>query len=232
MTGSELRSQEVVRARLLAAIERRLLTSGGIRLEPGKARVVALVGPTGVGKTTTLAKLAAHFKYQEHAAVSLASIDTYRIGAAEQLQNYAQILDIPLRVCLTARDLGEAIASHRGDGLVMIDTPGCSPRDGIKMRELKSFLDAVKPDEIHLVLGTTAQADHLFTVLDAYASFGIDRVILTKLDECTRFGLILTVLARTQRALSYITQGQCVPKDIQEGNPSRLARLVLGEAPL
>jgi flagellar biosynthesis protein FlhF len=232
LTDAEPRSPQVVRARLLAAIERRVLTAGGIRLTPGRPRVVALVGPTGVGKTTTLAKLATHFRLNERANVSFASIDTYRIGAAGQLQDYARILEVPVRVCLTPQDLAQAVAAHAGEGLVLIDTAGCSPRDSLRMRELKGFLDAAKPDEVHLVLTATAQPDHLFGVLDAYASFGIDRVILTKLDECTRFGLILNVLSRTQGALSYVTLGQCVPKDIATANASKVARLVLGEEPL
>ena len=130
--------------------------TGPIQVSAGEGRVVALVGPTGVGKTTTIAKLAANFRLRENRKVGLITVDTYRIAAVEQLRTYADIIDLPMEVVRTPREMREAVARMRSLDLVLMDTAGRSPRDEVNIQELKSILAEAKPAEVHLVLSASA----------------------------------------------------------------------------
>jgi flagellar biosynthesis protein FlhF len=196
----------------------------------GRARTVALIGPTGVGKTTTIAKLAANFKLRQNKKVGLITIDTYRIGAVDQLRTYAQIIDVPLRVVVTPNDLAEAIEMMSDMDVILIDTAGRSQTDKLKIRELQTFLDAAAPDEVHLVLSTTTHHAHMLSAAEEFSKLGVDRIILTKLDEAIGFGVVLSVLRNLDASLSYITTGQDVPDDIEVGSGRELARKLLGLA--
>lgn len=230
LSGDQVLSAHVVRQKVTDILEKMLSIAGPVgRNLNGAARVVALIGPTGVGKTTTVAKLAAHFKLRQNARVGLITIDTYRIGAVDQLRMYAQILDVPLRVVLTPAELKDAIAQMRPDmDYVFIDTAGRSQRDKLKIKELKTFLDAAAPDEVHLVLSGTAHHTHMLNAAEEFRKLGVDRLILTKLDEAVSFGVVLSVMKKIDAAISYITTGQDVPDDIEVGAGRRLARLLLG----
>ncbi|MBN2212165.1 MAG: flagellar biosynthesis protein FlhF [Sedimentisphaerales bacterium] len=230
LNGDQMLSAHVVRRRVTDVLEKMLSTSGPIsRNLNDKARVVALIGPTGVGKTTTVAKLAANFKLRQNARVGLITIDTYRIGAVDQLRMYAQILDVPLRVVLTPAELKDAVAEMRTTmDYVFIDTAGRSQRDKLKIKELKTFLDAASPDEVHLVLSGTAHHTHMLNAAEEFRKLGVDRLILTKLDEAVSFGVVLSVMKKIDAAISYVTTGQDVPDDIEVGTGRRLARLLLG----
>lgn len=198
-----------------------------IVLEPGTRKICALVGPTGVGKTTTLAKLAARFALMQRARVCLVTADTYRIAAIEQLRTYGQILGVPVEVAVTPHEVREALARHGEVDLVLVDTAGRSPRNEMAMAELKSYLKAVEPAETHLVLGLNMQAqDALFTAR-AFAEVGFDHFLFTKLDETRGPGLILPLRRAFDRPLSYITTGQRVPEDLEVANAQRISRLLL-----
>jgi flagellar biosynthesis protein FlhF len=229
LSGDRLNDPSVVRDALREAMARRIPSEPGISLTPGRLRVVAFIGPTGVGKTTTIAKLAAHFKLRRQAAVGLVTLDTYRIAAVEQLRTYAEILDIPLRVALTPGELRRALSELAALDLVLIDTAGRSQRDSMRMNELKTFLEAAQPDEVHLVLSSTSHAGNLESVVGFFQSCRIDKMILTKLDEGLQLGGVLGVLERVGRPVVYLTNGQDVPNDIEDGNALRLARLILSE---
>lgn len=228
LTDDELRDPEAVRVQLAAAVAARLPTAGPIRLSRSQGpRTVALVGPTGVGKTTTIAKLAAHFCLRECSRVGLITIDTYRIAAVEQLRIYADILDIPLAVVVSPREVAEAVDRFSDRDVILIDTAGRSQRDSVKNTELKRIFNRVRPDEVHLVLSSTCSEAVLIDTIQRFADLGIDRLIFTKLDEAIGFGVILACLEKAHAQLSYVTTGQDVPEDIRVGEGGALADLIL-----
>ena len=229
MTGNQLFSAELVRQKLVHVMDNMISTTGPICPNiNGKARVVTLIGPTGVGKTTTIAKIAANLKLRENKKVGLITIDTYRIGAVDQLRMYAQIIDVPLEVVLTPQELKEAIDSMRHMDMILIDTAGRSQNDSLKIKELNTFLNAAQADEIHLVLAGTAHLSHMLSAAEKFKPLGVDRIILTKLDEAVSFGVVLSVLRNIKASISYITTGQDVPDDIEVGNGRKLAQMLLG----
>ena len=231
LTGGQAQSIDVVRQRLVGTMETMVKTCGPIveNLD-GTGRVVMMVGPTGVGKTTTIAKVAADMKLRRNKSVGLITIDTYRIGAVDQLRMYAQIIDVPLKVVLSPAELNEAIEEMRQTkDVVLIDTAGRSHTDEIKLKELKSYINSARPDEIHLVLSGTSSQSSIMSAAQEFGKLGVDRVILTKLDESISFGVIFSVLRKLDASLSYVTTGQDVPDDIEIAGGRRLAKLLLGE---
>ncbi|MGQ9770321.1 MAG: flagellar biosynthesis protein FlhF [Thermogutta sp.] len=218
----------LIKARLARILESELAATQPIRIFPGRCRVCALVGPTGVGKTTTIAKLAANFRLRENRRVALITVDTYRIAAVEQLRTYADIIDLPMHVVSTPREMRDAVKDFTGFDLVLIDTAGRSPKDEIKIRELRTLLNEAHADEIHLVLSSVASAKTLLQTLEQFRTVGPTALVLTKLDEAPSFGGLLPILRSSGLPVSYLTNGQNVPDDIEVAQPSRLARLVLG----
>lgn len=219
----------VVREKLAELMEKLLPTSGAItRRKSVGPHVVALIGPTGVGKTTTIAKLAANLKLREKHRVGLITIDTYRIAAIDQLKKYADIIGSPLRVVGSPEDLRDAIRSMDDCEFILIDTAGRSPNDALKLNELKAFLAAAAPDEVHLVLTSTASQACVELAVSRFAEVGADKIIFTKIDEAAHVGVVLNVIRKVNKSLSYITTGQDVPDDIEVGRGRRLAQLILG----
>lgn len=220
-----------VQSRLATYIEAMLPITGPIRAgTPGNPAIVALVGPTGVGKTTTIAKLAANFCLREKRRPGLITIDTYRIAAVEQLRTYARIIDVPLEVVMSPAELRDAVRRLSDRDLILIDTAGRGQRDAVKIRELKLFFSAVKPSEIHLVLSGTARQSVLDEAIERFREVGLDRVIFTKLDEAVGFGVILNCLNKASARLSYVTTGQDVPDDILIAESRQLAGRILENA--
>ena len=230
MAARDLSHPVAVRDRLVTAIASRMPAADvAVPQATGRPRVMALIGPTGVGKTTTIAKLAARFKLGEGRRVGLITIDTYRIAAVDQLKTYAQILEVPLRTVLRPGELPEALAQMAGLDVVLIDTAGRSPVDAPRLRQMKAFLDAAQPDEVHLVVSATAGRAWAARVLESFAVLGGNRWILSKLDEVRSFGTALNVAAAGKTAMSFVTTGQEVPDDLAPANPRRLAELIVGE---
>ena len=226
-SAEELSDPALVRLRIMQRLEQEIAAAGPIRVTPGQRSVVALVGPTGVGKTTTVAKLAANFRLREKRRVGLITVDTYRIAAVEQLRTYADIIDLPMEVVSTPREMREAAARLADLDLVLVDTAGRSPRDEVRIQELKSMLAEAKPEEVHLVLSAVAGARNLVTTAEKFASVGVTSLTLTKLDEATGLGHLLTLLRQHQRPISYLTNGQNVPDDICVARSHELARMLL-----
>lgn len=230
LTSTQLGDARAVRRCLASAIESMLPTAGPIRqARSGTPTVIALVGPTGVGKTTTIAKLAANLRLRENRKVGLITIDTYRIAAVEQLKTYADIIDIPLEVVTTPVQLERAL-SHMADmDFIFIDTAGRSQKDAAKIDELASFFGVRRPDEVHLVLSGTCGESVLLSTIEAFSKIGVDRIIFSKLDEAIGFGVMLSCLRKAGAKLSYVTTGQDVPDDIRVGEGKALAQLIIGK---
>jgi flagellar biosynthesis protein FlhF len=228
----QFHDDEAIRAALSQAVAQCIPVARPIAPVVGVRRVVALVGPTGVGKTTTVAKLAANFKLAHGARVGLVTVDTYRIAAVEQLRTYAEIIDLPLAVVNDPSEMARALDELGAVDLVFIDTAGRSPRDEVKIRELAEFLRQARPDEIHLVLSAVAGQRSLKAAVERFSAVQVDRLILTKLDEADSLGGILGVLGMSSRPVSYITTGQAVPDDIEPADRMRLARLILNQEDL
>ena len=223
----ELADAILLQARLSRLIESEITISGPIKIIPETTRVAALVGPTGVGKTTTIAKLAANYRLREKRSVGLITVDTYRIAAVEQLRTYADIIDLPMEVVSTPREMREAVKRLRGLDLILMDTAGRSPRDEIKLQELKAFLAEASADEVHLVLSGVAGERTLLQTAERFSAVGTTSLIFTKLDEAGGLGNLLPVLRNSGLPLSYLTNGQNVPDDIEVAAADRLADLIL-----
>ena len=228
----ELDRPDSIRGALAEAVELSIPVAPPIRAVVGTRRVIALVGPTGVGKTTTVAKLAANFKLAHGVRVGLVTVDTYRIAAVEQLKTYAEIIDLPLAVVNDPVEMPRALDELGAVDLVFIDTAGRSPRDEVKIRELAEFLLQARPDEVHLVLSAVAGQRSLRSAVERFAMVQVDHLILTKLDEADSLGGVLAVLSISSRPLSYLTTGQAVPDDIEPADRKRLARLILRQEDL
>lgn len=199
----------------------------GITIPNDGCKTVALIGPTGVGKTTTIAKLAAHFAIKENCKVALITADTYRIAAVEQLKTYADILEIPIEIVYTSADLMAALTLHQDKDLVLIDTAGRSPGNDEHLAELQSLL-AINPYiETHLVLSATTKTKDALQIIKKFAICAPQKLLFTKVDEASNVGTILNIIYHFPTILSYITTGQNVPDDIEMVNAEKLADLML-----
>lgn len=228
-TPEQLHDSAGSRALLSAMVEADIQCAPPILTEVGRRRVVALVGPTGVGKTTTIAKLAANFRLRDGIKMGLVTVDTYRIAAVEQLRTYAEIIDLPMKVVTSPQEMRRALDELSDLDLILIDTAGRSPRDELKIQELKSLLNEANVDEVHLVMSLTASVRSIKMTCDQFSSVNPTSLILTKLDEAAGAGSLLSVSRDVNLPFSYLTTGQDVPEDIEPANASRVARLVLGE---
>jgi len=197
------------------------------RAKDGRPLTIALVGPTGVGKTTTIAKLAATYKLRHGKSVGLITSDTYRIAAVDQLRTYANIIGLPLEVAMTPADMKAACRKLSQRDVILIDTAGRSPSDAARLEELREFIDAANPHETHLVLSSASSEKTMVSAAERFATAEPDRVIFTKLDESVGFGVIVNAARRIGVKLSFITTGQEVPDHLEPGRPERLATLIL-----
>lgn len=248
--NEEQAMRRLVPAIFLESVEKMIPDAEPVKLPAdGSTKYVSLIGPTGVGKTTTIAKLAAHFKLREQKKVGLVTIDTYRIAAVDQLRAYADIMSIPLRIVLTPEEMAEAIDELADCDVVLIDTAGRSQNDTQRLGELREFLDVVRAHvrrlqrekgesdcdpqessalETHLVLSCTAHPQQMMEVARKFSVLGVDRVVFTKLDEAVGIGVIFNVVHRLNLRLSYLTTGQDVPDDIEVSHRRRVAEMILG----
>ena len=199
-------------------------------IQPGldKPRIVALIGPTGVGKTTTIGKLAAGFSIVDKRKVALITADTYRVAAVEQLKMFGEIIGVPVEVVMTPSGLSEALERHADKELIFVDTAGRSPHHEVHMSELRAFLDEARPDFTMLVMSATTQSADQLRIYQRFESL-TTHLIFTKLDETGSAGSLLNLLGQTTLPTAYLTNGQNVPDDIEAATPYRLARYILGE---
>uniref|UniRef100_A0A7C4QMZ7 Flagellar biosynthesis protein FlhF n=1 Tax=Schlesneria paludicola TaxID=360056 RepID=A0A7C4QMZ7_9PLAN len=229
---AQLRDPAAVWALLTGLLERELKIAGPIKPVRGRRKVAALVGPTGVGKTTTIAKLAANFHVREGVKLGLVTVDTYRIAAVEQLKTYAEIIQLPMKVVTTPLEMRRALDELAGLDLVLIDTAGRSPQDELRIQELQQFLQAAQADEVHLVLSLTSSRKSLAQAVASFQPAGATSLIATKLDEAPGASELWQLCRQGAPPISYLTTGQDVPDDIEPAHATRLAKLILGREQL
>ncbi|MCB2182899.1 MAG: flagellar biosynthesis protein FlhF [Desulfobulbaceae bacterium] len=191
----------------------------------GQPTILALVGPTGVGKTTTSAKIAAWYKLRRNCRVTMLSMDCYRIGATDQLRTYARIMQLPCEVALRRKDLTRALHRHRDSDLIIIDTAGKSPYDTKHIDELSLWFSSIGHLQPQLVLSATTKKEDLKEIIDVYAPLGPTGLILTKLDETRAYATLCQQVAGAEIPISYLATGQKVPEDFIVGSKSFLEKL-------
>lgn len=217
--------------RMIRLVESGIAATGPIAVTKGQRRVVALVGPAGVGKTTAVANLAAHFRRKENRRVGLIAADGYRIAASEQLRRYAEILDVPFEAAHSPREACEAAERLRNVELVLVDTPGQSLKDGSRIAELKSLLEAAAVDEAHLALSCTAHPGAWRVALDRFAPIAPRAIVLAKLDEAFGLGNLWGLLRYAGLPVSYCAHGQRVPGGLETACAAKLAHRMLAPDP-
>jgi len=229
LTGQELDNSEFVTSTIINIIQDLLHVAPPLFGSAGDQQRIAFVGPTGVGKTTTLAKIAASYLSAHSHSMALITIDTYRIAAVEQLKVYGEIMHLPVDVVITPEQLKFAIEKHQDKDLILIDTAGRSPRDEFCIAELSTFL---RPDlniDKHLVLSATTREIELLNTIERFNSLGIANTIFTKIDECSNLGVLLNIQSENSNPLSYVTNGQRVPEDLVEVSQNRVAELIMSQ---
>lgn len=228
LTEAQINNREYLDQYLFEYIASLIQVSGSIKINKGTTKIVALIGPTGVGKTTTLAKLAAKFALIENKNVVMVSCDTYRIAADMQLKKYGEIMGIPVEIVMTPLDFKKVINKHIDKDLILFDTAGRSPRNRKHLIELKEFLDVYSPIEIHLVLSAVTKYYDAVSIINNFGLVPIHRILFTKLDETKNYGLLLNLsISSGGTPISYLTVGQTVPDDIEIADPKIIARLVI-----
>jgi len=191
-------------------------------------RTHIFVGPTGVGKTTTLAKIAARLALSEQESVGLVTIDHYRIGAIEQLRTYAEIMDLPLEVVYAPRDLYKALVRLERCQRILVDTAGRATGNREQMEELAGYIEQLLPAVVYLLISATTRQQDIRLIADSFSKLKVNRLIITKLDEAAVFGAILNSAYYTNLPLAYITDGQRVPEDIKLADEVELKKLLWG----
>jgi flagellar biosynthesis protein FlhF len=194
-------------------------------------KVLMLVGPTGVGKTTTLAKISAKYRYYAQAElkpkISFVTADLYRLAAVEQLQKYSEILGVELEVTYSPDEVKQALGKHKNDHVILFDTAGTCQRNMPQMSTLKSIVDASQPTEVHLVISSTTKFSDMIDIIEHFKEIKPTRLIFTKIDESTTYGAIFNTVVKYKIPISYLTTGQNVPEDIEIAKPERIAKLLL-----
>lgn len=215
-------------AHLQEYLERTLaLSTEGIEIGPQENKIVALVGATGVGKTTTVAKIAAKFVLEKGMSAALITADTYRISAVEQLKTYSDIIGLPLEIVYSPAELKAAIDKHSDKQLILIDTAGRSQHNEFQINELRDFLAVDHSIEKHLVLSATTKYKDAVDIIRKFSLCVPDKVLFTKTDETSSVGLILNIAQQYALHLSYLTNGQSVPDDIFPARSKSLAEMLL-----
>ncbi|SHH99741.1 GTPase [Clostridium grantii] len=192
-------------------------------------KIISFIGPTGVGKTTTIAKIAAKESLVNNKKVALITLDTYRIGAVEQLKTYADILNIPLEVVVKKEDMKKAIQKFNKYDLILIDSTGRSFKNDDQINEIKEYMDEIKEKSVYLVLSLTTKFKDIKGIADSYEQIGYDKYILTKLDESSGYGNIINIAKYIDKPISYLCTGQNVPDDIETASIDKLFYYIWGE---
>jgi flagellar biosynthesis protein FlhF len=222
--AKEINSCEAGLVRIEQCISRRLAP---FAQEGTEKRVKAFLGPTGVGKTTTIAKLASLYALEKKVAVGLITMDTFRIAAVEQLKTYARIIGVPLEVAADKTSFQKSLQRMADKDVIFVDTPGKNCRDDQYLQGLKDCFDLSVPVEVSLLLSMTSSEDSLREIGKRFGKLSYDRIILTKIDECPQAGFVFNIIEQLAKPVSYMTNGQNVPFDIEKASPAKMARLIV-----
>lgn len=220
---------------ILANVYQKLILKLGrpntIEMGKGKPRVIFFIGPTGVGKTTTIAKIASKYKMESNQKVAFITADTYRIAATEQLRVYANILDAPMSIVYSPDELNAAVAKLTDYDLIFVDTAGFSHKNETQREDMKRLINGLAPEydkEVYLVLSATTKYHDLLEIVDTYHEISAFKLIFTKLDETTAYGNILNIKLYSGADLSYVTNGQNVPADLEVFHTQKIVKQLLG----
>jgi flagellar biosynthesis protein FlhF len=224
--AEEILSNGDVKSHLGPLLEEMGVAVEGNPLDNGRPTIMAFVGTTGVGKTTTIAKLAARQVSQGNKSVGLITIDNYRIAAIQQLETYAQIIGIPLEPAANADELKKAVRRFQNKEIILIDTPGINPKDPNQILEIKACLAGISGLKTQLIMSATTKEKDCIAISEAFKGIGIQQILFTKTDESSIFGNIVNVLIRTNLPLSFLCGGRRVPDDIEAGTVQRLVDLL------
>lgn len=226
-TASEGKSltPEVMEALILSRISKAIRTNS----IPPKAKYISFVGTTGVGKTTTLAKLAANFAFQQGKRTAIITLDTYRLGAVEQMRTYTEITGIPMEVVYNLTEMKQAVEKFRDFDIVLIDTAGRSAKNFLHIAETAQYTNYVSDGVVFLVVSATTKMRDIHTIAQSFQRIRYNGIILTKLDETDSYGVVLNICRLTSLPITYVTTGQNVPDDIEAVDAGRLAEMVLGD---
>lgn len=220
--GQYTQPADALKATLLSYIKQ----GSGLPMRNGHRRVVLMVGPTGVGKTTSLVKLAAQSVIRDGMSVGMINTDTFRIGAEQQLKTYAEILDAPTHMAYSPQEAADHLARMQDTDLVFIDTPGKRPGDAQHRQEIEQLVKLCKPDAIYLVLSAPTGPQACRRVVEDYSFLSQYELLITKLDETQCAGIALTACEASGRAIAYIASGQSVPDDLSPADPERITLLL------
>jgi flagellar biosynthesis protein FlhF len=227
---SSARSQttDTLKKALIHILENRGITTQRVRIEAGQQKIAAFIGPPGVGKTSTIAKLAAAAKIRNrNGSIALITVDNDRIAAIQQLKTYAKIIGIPIQAASNQKELKKAIKRFQNKRLILVDTPGLSQNDTRQINDLKGAFQRIRDLEVHLLLSAPTKEADLMDMIQRFNPICFTRLIFTKLDESTSYGNLLTILVRTKIPLSYFTNGRDIPDGIEIATLEKLADLIL-----
>lgn len=219
-----INDKEEVRNSLREIIDKEII----IDTEELKGKIV-LVGPTGVGKTTTIAKLAGKLALKEGKKVGLITVDTYRIGAVDQLKTYAEIMDIDFKVVLNNKEMVEAVQAMKDLDGILIDSTGRSSKNIMQIKELKNLIGKAEVDSTFLVISGTTKNKDLKNIIEGYKGLEYNKIIITKLDETTSYGNIYNLQKLSGKPIRYLTVGQNVPDDIIDAKKEKVLDLLFLE---
>ncbi len=214
---------------LKAAIARLFTTEKLLEERPTRPMCISLIGPTGVGKTTTLAKIAAHYLSRFGGKIALITIDTYRIAAVEQIKVYGEIMRLPVEVVIKPQELDQALERFRNYDLILIDTAGRSPKNSIDLQELAAFLRPHPEIANNLLLAATTRERELEETIRRFGILPISNFIFSKIDECDQLGVLLNIHYKNDTPISFLTNGQRVPEDLIMPSPTAIADLIMND---
>jgi flagellar biosynthesis protein FlhF len=226
-----LDNQSVLNEHLHWHLGRRLTIAEPLSVTPGRSTVFFLVGPTGVGKTATIAKLSANFSRAQRARVMIITTDTFRVGAISQITAFGQILGIPVEVAYSPPQLAALVTGNRRYDLILVDTPGRNQRVADQVTDLSHYVAAVPRRVVHLALAAGAKYEDMRQTAQVFGSVSLNGLLFTKLDETSTLGPAYTLACETGLPLSYLTTGVRVPEDIEVATAERLVESMVGRVP-